>query len=49
MNDKRCATCEYAEYNEVQGYVCTNGESEYVADFVEANHSCTDYSLKENN
>lgn len=48
MNDKRCATCEYAEYDEIQGYICTNSESEYIADFVEANHTCVDYVSREN-
>lgn len=47
MEKKCCATCEYAEYGEIQGYVCVNGDSEYVADFVEADHSCVDYEPKE--
>lgn len=31
----------------MQGYVCVNDESEYVADFVEESHSCIDYEPKE--
>lgn len=47
MDNKCCATCQYASYDEMQGYVCVNDESEYVADFVEENHSCIDYTSKE--
>lgn len=45
--DKCCATCKYGEYDEMHGYVCVNDESEYVADFVEENHSCIDYVPRE--
>lgn len=47
MNDKTCRICQYGSYDEMQGYVCVNGDSEYVADFVEADHSCIDYTPKE--
>lgn len=42
-----CGTCEYAHYDKVQGYVCTNSDSEYVADFVEYEHCCEDFEEKE--
>lgn len=45
--DKCCAACKYGEYDEMQGYVCVNDESEYVADFVEENHSSIDYASGE--
>ena len=38
-----CGTCEYGSYDSIQGYVCVNDESEYVADFVEYRHSCEQY------
>lgn len=40
-------TCQYGSYDEMQCYVYINGESEYIADFVESNHSCIDYVTKE--
>lgn len=38
--NKCCGTCEYGSYDSIQGYVCMNKESEYVADFVEYGHTC---------
>ena len=46
MDGNCCATCQYGNYDEMQGYVCVNDESEYVADFAEPEHSCIDYALK---
>ena len=43
---KRCANCRYGEYDKMQGYVCCNDSSEYVADFVEYNFCCADYEEK---
>lgn len=43
---KRCANCRYGEYDKMQGYVCRNDSSEYVADFVEYNFCCADYEEK---
>lgn len=45
---KVCGTCKYGSYDKMQGYVCVNGDSEYVADFVEYGHTCYDYEEKEN-
>jgi hypothetical protein len=36
----------YGEYDKMQGYVCCNDSSEYVADFVEYNFCCADYEEK---
>ena len=33
-----CGTCKYGHYDKMQGYVCVNDESEYIADFVEYEH-----------
>lgn len=41
--DRRCKTCKYGNYDEMQGYVCVNGESEYVADFVDKNNWCENW------
>lgn len=43
-----CENCKYCECNELQDYICTNADSEYVADFVEPEHSCIDFEPKEN-
>lgn len=43
-----CGTCRYGSYDKEDGYVCVNDESEYVADFVEYNHSCIDWESKDN-
>lgn len=43
---KCCGTCKYGLYDRTQGYVCVNDESEYVADFVEYNHSCESWEEK---
>ena len=42
-----CGTCKYGSYDKTDGYVCVNDQSEYVADFVEYDHSCTDWEEKE--
>lgn len=41
MADRKqcCGTCEYGSYDKVDGYVCVNNESEYVADFTEYDHT----------
>ena len=41
-----CGTCEYSTYDKVNGYVCVNDESDYVADFVEFNHVCDEWEGK---
>ncbi|MCU6748025.1 hypothetical protein OCV51_10240 [Faecalicatena acetigenes] len=41
-----CGTCKYGHYDEMQGYVCVNYESEYVADFVEREHWCEEHVKK---
>jgi len=45
---KCCGTCRYGHYDKMQDYVCVNDESEFVADFVEYNHSCEEWEDKEN-
>lgn len=41
-----CGTCKYGHYDKMQGYVCVNDESEYVADFVEYEHWCEEHTEK---
>ena len=41
-----CGTCEYGSYDKVDGYVCVNNESEYVADFTEYDHTCDCWERK---
>jgi hypothetical protein len=43
---KCCGTCEYGTYDRIDGYICVNDNSEYVADFVEYNHSCENWKEK---
>lgn len=45
---KCCGTCRYGHYDKMQGYVCVNDASEFVADFVEYDHICDDCEDKEN-
>nr|DAP13535.1 MAG TPA: hypothetical protein [Caudoviricetes sp.] len=40
-------TCEYSTYDKTNGYVCVNNESDYVADFVEYDHSCDFWEQKQ--
>ena len=42
-----CGTCKYGNYDKMDGYVCVNADSEYVADFVEYEHCCDEYEEKE--
>lgn len=43
-NNQCCGTCKYGNYDPMQGYVCVNADSEYVADFVEYEHCCEDFT-----
>lgn len=46
--EKCCENCEYFQYEKIdQGYVCVNGDSEYCADWVEPEHSCSDWEEKD--
>ena len=45
-NNSCCGTCEYSIYDKVDGYVCSNDESDYVTDFVEFNHVCDEWEGK---
>lgn len=38
---KCCGTCKYHQFENVdEGYVCVNGESEYLSDWTDFNHTC---------
>lgn len=43
---KCCGTCQYGSYDKIDGYVCVNDQSDYLADFVEYDHVCEDYEEK---
>lgn len=43
---KCCGTCRLVYYDEMEGYVCVNDESEYVADYVEYDHKCDEWEGK---
>ncbi len=42
-----CGTCKYGLCVKTNGYVCSNGESDYAADFVEYDHSCDLWEQKQ--
>jgi hypothetical protein len=43
---KCCGTCEYGNYDEMQGYVCVNHASDKCADFVDYENFCEEWSGK---
>ena len=48
MQDEICGTCKYHKYEDIsQGWVCTNSDSEYLADWTEYNDTCEEYTDKE--
>ena len=42
-----CGTCKYSTYDKVQGYICVNSESEYLADYTEYSHTCDSWEPKQ--
>ena len=41
---KCCGTCKWYEHEDItDGFVCVNGESDYVADFTDKKFCCDDY------
>lgn len=40
----KCKNCKFCNIDELGDMVCTNEDSEYVADYVEENHTCEDWS-----
>lgn len=47
MPSKKCGNCNYCEFSKGD-LICTNDNSEYVADFVEKNHTCDEWEKKDN-
>ena len=41
-----CGTCKYGSYDKTNGYVCVNGKSGYVADFVYFDNVCEEWEGK---
>lgn len=44
---KCCGTCNWCHKDELDDYICVNGDSEYVSDYVEYKHCCDDYESKD--
>lgn len=43
-----CGTCKWHSLENItDGYVCTNGESEYVADWTDYDHKCDEWEERE--
>ena len=50
MSDPKqcCGNCKYYQFENItDGYVCVNGESEYVSDWTEFDHCCEDWEERE--
>lgn len=47
MSEQNCGNCKHADYDSEQGYICLNDNSEYLSDFVEHDHWCSDYEEEE--
>ena len=45
--ERNCGSCKYGHYDDEEGYMCANSDSEYVADYVEFEHWCEDFEEKE--
>ena len=45
--NKVCGECKYHTFENIDsGYVCTNPDSEYIADWTEYNDSCENFEEK---
>lgn len=43
-----CGTCKYHTHESIDdGWLCTNADSEYVADWTDYYHSCIDWAEKD--
>lgn len=44
-----CGTCKYHTHEDItDGFVCCNGNSEYVADWTDYEHCCDEWKGKSN-
>ena len=43
----KCRNCKYAHYEPPHGYVCTNSDSEHIADFLDGGDWCEKFEEKE--
>lgn len=47
---EKCMTCKFHQYEKLtQGHICCNPDSEYVAEYTEANDWCDQHEFAENN
>lgn len=43
-----CGNCKYHKHDDTNGdWVCTNPDSEYIADFTDYSHWCSDFEERE--
>lgn len=43
-----CGNCKYHKYEEIdKGWICTNPDSEYVADWTDYDFGCMDFEEKD--
>ena len=48
MDDKCCGTCKYHHHEDIDdGWVCTNVDSEYVAEWTEYKDFCDEWEERE--
>ena len=48
MTEKCCGTCIYHKYEDIsKGWLCTNPDSEYIADWTECEDSCENWEAGE--
>ena len=48
--DKCCGTCKYHTHENISdGWVCCNGDSEYVTDWTDYEHCCEEWEGREQN
>lgn len=44
---KCCGSCKWCHKDELNDLICVNGNSEYVTDYVDEEHSCCDFEEKD--
>lgn len=44
--ESKCRNCKFAHYEPQHGYVCTNSDSENIADFLDGNDWCDKFEKR---
>ena len=48
IRPRTCEHCEFWEHEDVSdGYICTNADSEYLADWTEPDDTCPEYEERD--